>query len=115
MGEAWLITSSTFRAVCAERRAVAANHRASLNTSSILRYAATRYNSIQMNRLLVCCLAALAAWAQEKPAAHFHHVHLNSTDPTAAIEFYTHHFDCEKASYRGQDAVWAQKSWLLFN
>ena len=68
-----------------------------------------------MNRLLVGCLAALAAWAQEKPAAHFHHVHLNSTDPAAAIEFYTHHFDCEKASYRGQDAVWAQKSWLLFN
>jgi predicted enzyme related to lactoylglutathione lyase len=62
------------------------------------------------------CLAALAASAQEKPpAAHFHHVHLNSTDPAAAIEFYTHHFDCEKSSYQGQDAVWAQKSWLLFN
>ena len=61
-------------------------------------------------------LAVLAAWAQDKPpAAHFHHVHLNSTDPAAAIDFYTHHFDCEKASYHGQDAVWAQKSWLLFN
>jgi len=68
-----------------------------------------------MNRRLVCCFVALAAAAQEKPAAHFHHVHLNSTDPVAAIEFYTHHFDCEKASYKGQDAVWAQKSWLLFN
>jgi catechol 2,3-dioxygenase-like lactoylglutathione lyase family enzyme len=61
------------------------------------------------------CFVALAAWAQDKPAAHFHHVHLNSTDPAAAIEFYTHHFDCEKASYNGQAAVWAQKSWLLFN
>jgi catechol 2,3-dioxygenase-like lactoylglutathione lyase family enzyme len=68
-----------------------------------------------MNRRLVCCFVALAAWAQEKPVAHFHHVHLNSTDPAAAIEFYTHRFDCEKASYKGQDAVWAQKSWLLFN
>ena len=58
---------------------------------------------------------ALAACAQERPAAHFHHVHLNSTDPAAAIEFYTHHFDCEKSSYHGQAAVWAQKSWLLFN
>lgn len=57
----------------------------------------------------------MAAFAQEKPAAHFHHVHLNSTDPARAIEFYTHHFDCEKSSYQGQDAVWAQKSWLLFN
>jgi catechol 2,3-dioxygenase-like lactoylglutathione lyase family enzyme len=68
-----------------------------------------------MNIRLICCLASLAAFAQDKPLAHFHHVHLNSTDPAAAIEFYTHHFDCEKASYRGQDAVWAQKSWLLFN
>ena len=64
---------------------------------------------------LICCLASLAAFAQDKPVAHFHHVHLNSTDPAAAIEFYTHHFDCEKSSYHGQDAVWAQKSWLLFN
>jgi predicted enzyme related to lactoylglutathione lyase len=60
-------------------------------------------------------LAALAAFAQDKPVAHFHHVHLNSTDPAAAIEFYSHHFDCEKSSYKGQAAVWAQKSWLLFN
>jgi predicted enzyme related to lactoylglutathione lyase len=68
-----------------------------------------------MNPRLVCCFVALAAWAQEKPVAHFHHVHVNSTDPAAAIEFYTHRFDCEKASYKGQDAVWAQKSWILFN
>jgi predicted enzyme related to lactoylglutathione lyase len=68
-----------------------------------------------MNPRLICCFVALAAWAQEKPVAHFHHVHVNSTDPAAAIEFYTHRFDCEKASYKGQDAVWAQKSWILFN
>ena len=47
--------------------------------------------------------------------AHFHHVHLNVTDPAAAIDFYTSKFDCEKARFAGlQDAVWAQKSWLLF-
>jgi predicted enzyme related to lactoylglutathione lyase len=68
-----------------------------------------------MTRRIFCCFVALAAWAQDKPVAHFHHVHLNSTDPAAAIEFYTHHFDCEKSSYQGQAAVWAQKSWLLFN
>ena len=38
-----------------------------------------------MIRCLICCLAALSAWAQEKPLAHFHHVPLNSTDPAAAI------------------------------
>jgi catechol 2,3-dioxygenase-like lactoylglutathione lyase family enzyme len=47
--------------------------------------------------------------------AHFHHLHLNTTDNRAAIDFYTSKFDCEKARFAGSiDAVWAQKSWLLF-
>ncbi len=65
---------------------------------------------------------ALLAQSQQPPAApaqplaHFHHLHLNSTDPKAAIDFYTSHFDCEKAKLAGVvDAVWAQKSWILFN
>ncbi|HJZ68570.1 MAG TPA: VOC family protein [Blastocatellia bacterium] len=49
-------------------------------------------------------------------SAHFHHLHLNTTDPAAAINFYTSKFDCEKGRFAGvMDAVWAQKSWLLFN
>ena len=49
------------------------------------------------------------------PAAHFHHLHLNTPDPRAAIDFYTSKFDCEKGRFAGaMDAVWAQKSWLLF-
>ncbi|HSE38166.1 MAG TPA: VOC family protein [Blastocatellia bacterium] len=60
---------------------------------------------------------------QEKPqetappvaAAHFHHLHLNATDPAAAINFYTSKFDCEKGKFAGLlDGVWAQKSWMLF-
>src|SRR5215470_4776359 len=48
--------------------------------------------------------------------AHFHHLHLNSTDPAAAINFYASKFDCEKTRFNGNtDAVWAQKSWILFN
>ena len=48
-------------------------------------------------------------------AAHFHHLHLNTTDPAAAINFYTSKFDCEKGRFAGlMDAVWAQKSWMLF-
>lgn len=48
--------------------------------------------------------------------AHFHHLHLNVTDPIAAINFYTSKFDCEKRRFEGlTDAVWAQKSWILFN
>ena len=53
--------------------------------------------------------------AAQFPEAHFHHLHLNTTDPKAAIDFYTSKFDCEKAKFAGlMDAVWAQKSWLLF-
>ena len=49
-------------------------------------------------------------------APHFHHIHLNATDPASAIQFYTSKFDCEKARFAGSsDAVWAQKSWFLFN
>lgn len=47
--------------------------------------------------------------------AHFHHLHLNTTDPAAAIDFYTSKFDSEKARFAGLlDGVWAQKSWMLF-
>jgi catechol 2,3-dioxygenase-like lactoylglutathione lyase family enzyme len=48
--------------------------------------------------------------------AHFHHLHLNATDPAAAINFYTSKFDCEKGKFAGLlDGVWAQKSWMLFS
>jgi catechol 2,3-dioxygenase-like lactoylglutathione lyase family enzyme len=66
-------------------------------------------------RILILLALALAATAQEPPKAHFHHIHLNATDPAAAIDFYTRKFDCEKGVFGGQDAVWAQKSWILFN
>ncbi len=49
------------------------------------------------------------------PPAHWHHVHINATDPKASIDFYTAKFNCEKGRYLGKsDAVWTQKSWLLF-
>ena len=54
--------------------------------------------------------------AAPAPVAHFHHLHLNVTDPAAAISFYTSKFDCEKGRFAGvMAAVWAQKSWLLFS
>jgi len=60
-------------------------------------------------------LVLLSQEPSPPPLAHFHHVHFNSTDPKAAIDFYTTKFDSEKASFAGlMDAVWAQKSWLLF-
>ncbi len=65
----------------------------------------------------VITLLAQTEPKQDAPAntAHFHHLQLNTTDPARALEFYTSRFDCERAKYSGQDAVWAQKSWILFN
>lgn len=58
------------------------------------------------------CACAAAGFSQ---TAHFHHVHLNTTDPAKAIDFYTSKFDCEKAKFGGvMDAVKAQDTWLLF-
>ena len=47
--------------------------------------------------------------------AHWHHIHLNATNPAEAIEFYPKHFKAQKARFAGlTDAVFSQKSWMLF-
>jgi catechol 2,3-dioxygenase-like lactoylglutathione lyase family enzyme len=61
---------------------------------------------------LLLLAVPLGAQAQ---AAHFHHVHLNATDPASAIAFYTSTFKARKESFAGLgDAVWTGDSWLLF-
>ena len=69
-----------------------------------------RYFLLIISLVLSLCSAAVA-----EPSIHFHHLHLNTTDPRAAIKFYTSKFDCEQRQFLDQDAVWAQQSWLLFN
>jgi catechol 2,3-dioxygenase-like lactoylglutathione lyase family enzyme len=65
-----------------------------------------------MRSVLIAAACGAVCAAQN---AHFHHIHLNSTDPAKAIEFYTSRFDCEKAKFGGvMDAVKAQNAWLLF-
>ena len=60
-------------------------------------------------------LLCATAHAQQSPQAHFHHVHLNSTDPAAAIDFYSTKFKARKEKFAGLvDAVWTGDSWLLF-
>jgi len=54
--------------------------------------------------------------ASALPPAHFHHLHLNSTDPSAALKFYSAKFDCQQTKLaRTIDAIWAQKSWILID
>lgn len=51
------------------------------------------------------------------PAPTFHHLHLNSINPEAAIDFYTRQFaSTSKATFAGQPALRsATDVWLLFN
>lgn len=69
---------------------------------------------LSTRRVAISALLCAPLFAQTVPGAHFHHLHLNSADPKAAIEFYTTKFDAEKANFEGlTDAVWTQKSWIL--
>jgi catechol 2,3-dioxygenase-like lactoylglutathione lyase family enzyme len=49
-------------------------------------------------------------------SANFHHVHLNSADPAAAINFYTKTFDVtKKVSLAGFEGIQSEKMYLLFD
>src|SRR5271170_2081106 len=79
-----------------------------LQTSSIIP------SMLGTRSVAIFALFCTGVLAQTVPDAHFHHLHLNATDPKADIEFYTTKFDAEKASFNGLiDAIWAQKSWIL--
>jgi catechol 2,3-dioxygenase-like lactoylglutathione lyase family enzyme len=68
----------------------------------------------------VVALTALAVHAQEPPAKveplHFHHVHLNSTNPASAADYYTKPFaqSAAKTTLNGFDAVKTGNVYLLF-
>jgi catechol 2,3-dioxygenase-like lactoylglutathione lyase family enzyme len=72
------------------------------------------------NRLLleiaVLATGAVCAQAQTLPAPHFHHLHLNSANPDAAIDFYTREFpSTSKAAFAGLPALKAGNVYVLFN
>jgi catechol 2,3-dioxygenase-like lactoylglutathione lyase family enzyme len=49
-------------------------------------------------------------------ATSFHHVHLNSTDPAKAIDFYTRTFDVtKKTRLAGFEGIQSENMYLLFN
>jgi catechol 2,3-dioxygenase-like lactoylglutathione lyase family enzyme len=68
--------------------------------------------------VLVAGGLAAAAAAQNAtspaPAAHFHHVHLNVTDPAKTIAFYEKCLGAAKTLYRGKaPALLTERSFLL--
>jgi len=72
-----------------------------------------------VNRLTASVLflgVGLTASAQTLPAPGFHHLHLNSTNPEAAIEFYTREFpSTRKGSFGGAPALESGKVYVLFH
>lgn len=57
----------------------------------------------------------IEAWRPIIKGAQLHHVHLNVTDRKAAIAYYLKHVDARAEKFAGaEDAVWVQRSWLLF-
>lgn len=73
--------------------------------------------------LLLACLISCLGWlaipvqTQEQAApTTFHHVHLNSVDPAAAIGFYTKTFEVtKKITLAGLEGVQSENMYLLFN
>ena len=71
-----------------------------------------------MKRLILAAilLAVGAAVAQELPAPGFHHLHLNSIDPDAAIAFYTKEFPATaRTTWGGLPALSSPDSVLLLS
>ena len=53
---------------------------------------------------------------QATPAVHFHHVHLNVTDPKATIAFYQKFFGATEVRYRGLSAgLFTERSFILLS
>src|SRR3989442_14713712 len=64
--------------------------------------------------LAVTVFAALGR-AQSLPPPGFHHLHLNSPNPDAAIDFYTKQFpSTAKSSFAGLPALRSGKVYVLF-
>lgn len=70
--------------------------------------------------VLFAIAAASAAFSLAQNGAlarpGFHHLHLNSVDPDAAIAYYTQQFrSTAKGTFAGQPALKARNVWVLFN
>jgi len=79
---------------------------------------------IKMRLSAAMCLLLLVLWpirpvfssAEQTEPVRFHHIHLNSTDPAKAIEFYTSTFDLtKKTTVAGFDGIQSENIYLLFN
>src|SRR5215471_4446942 len=60
--------------------------------------------------------ASVAFVQQGAPAAHFHHVHVNSTDPAKTQEFYEKTFGAQPVKFKGRtDALFTSRGFILIS
>jgi len=64
--------------------------------------------------LVLCLLVGEAARSQVEPA-HFHHVRLNVTNVEESQRFYARVFGAVSVKFRGSDALFTERSLILFN
>jgi catechol 2,3-dioxygenase-like lactoylglutathione lyase family enzyme len=76
----------------------------------------TRTRAVALS-LIVLAVQPSASGQTPLPPPRFHHLHLNSTNPEAAIDFYTKAFPAtSKGSFAGQPALRSPNDvWVLFN
>ncbi len=66
-------------------------------------------------KLGIAAIFAATLCAQDLPAPGFHHLHLNSTDPNAAIDFYVKQFpSASRTTFAGAPALKIGKAYILF-
>jgi catechol 2,3-dioxygenase-like lactoylglutathione lyase family enzyme len=64
----------------------------------------------------VLALSSRVIEMQTPNQAHFHHVHLNSTDPQKTFEFYEQVFGAKRVKFRDRsDALFTGRGFLLVN
>ncbi len=75
-----------------------------------------RFSSLPIILCAALAPSGRAQSADEKlPPPGFHHLHLNSTNPEAAIDFYTRQFPSSaKSTFAGKPALKAGNVWVLF-
>src|SRR5271169_5263112 len=72
-------------------------------------------SGMHLKTFLPLVIAGLAGYAQNLPTPGFHHLHLNSTNPEAAIDFYTRQFPSTmKATFAGLPALKTGNVYVLF-
>src|SRR5215467_9812096 len=73
-------------------------------------------STVILGTALAMPVAAQTSDSAALPAPGFHHLHLNATNPEAAIDYYTKQFpSTSKATWAGQPVLKSGKVYVLFN